>query len=140
MEPIGLTKTNPKIKLWLFELIPKISAQYLLWGPSKWIFSVGLGSKWLTSVVIAVVVLVVAVGFCYTKAHPSSLAFLAWGWAISSPLLVTFIIYRLIRQHLKLISEIMHLLKQHTWLLKRYCTQRGLGLSLDLGFALFGKR
>ena len=49
MEPIGLTKTVSNIKLGLVELIPDISAQYLLWRQSHWISSVGLGSKWLTS-------------------------------------------------------------------------------------------
>ena len=34
-------KTDPKIMLRLFNRIPKISAQYLLWGPSNGIFSVG---------------------------------------------------------------------------------------------------
>ena len=43
-----MTKTSSKIELGLVELIPKILAQYLSWGLSNWIFSVGLGSKWLT--------------------------------------------------------------------------------------------
>jgi len=45
---MGLTKTNSKIRLGLFELTLKISGQYLLWWPSNGFFSVDLGSKWLT--------------------------------------------------------------------------------------------
>ena len=48
MEPLGLTKTGSNIKLRLVELISKIWAHFLLWGQSNWIFSVGLGSKFLT--------------------------------------------------------------------------------------------
>ena len=79
MEPVGLTKTGSNTNLGIVEPIPKISAQYLLWGPSNWFFSVGLGSKWLTSVVVVVVYVVVVVGFCDNNAHPSSLAFLCLG-------------------------------------------------------------
>ena len=44
---LSIGKTS-KIKLRISEIIPKISAQYLFWGPSNWIFSVGQGSNWLS--------------------------------------------------------------------------------------------
>ena len=44
----SLSKTSSNIKFRLVQLIPKISAQYLLLGPSKSFLSVGLGSKWLS--------------------------------------------------------------------------------------------
>merc|ERR1711954_313774 len=59
--------------------IPKNSAQYTSWGTSNLFFSVGLWSKWLTSVLVES-----RVGFCDNNAHPSSLAFLCLGlsnWA-----------------------------------------------------------
>ena len=71
---MGLTKTNPKIKLGLVEPIPKISAQYLLWGLNNWFFSVGLGSKWLTGGRLPLLVLILLVGFCDNNVNPSSLA------------------------------------------------------------------
>merc|ERR1712081_64065 len=72
-----INQNQSKIKLGLFELILKISDQYLLWGPSNLFFSVGLGSKWLTGG--TVVLLLAPVGFCDNNAHPSSLAFLCFG-------------------------------------------------------------
>ena len=66
------------MKLGLVELILEISALYLLWGPSNWFFSVGLGSKWLTCSTVILVLLLV-VGFRDNNAHPSSLAFLCLG-------------------------------------------------------------
>ena len=85
-EPLRLTKTVFNIKLGLVGLCPKISAQYLSWGPSNCFFSVGLESKWLLCVsrerVVVVVVVVVESRIVDYNASPNSctLAKLSESW------------------------------------------------------------